>query len=122
MGLLKDNYQGMIQYEYMGRKRDLQIVILRFKKSGSFTYVAFFENRFITTLQDMLNSSSLQKSFTEEECNLQYKIFNANLDFLLKQNEDCKNLFKLLDLEINDDNTDQEVFENFFQTIQNNID
>jgi len=102
-GPVQFTFQGTITREYFlnGKKRDIDLAVLKIRNTETMKvyYAVIAENRGLITLQKMIKSHSLKPPFLEEDFQLQSQIYKNNLDTLIQEDEACRDIFELVDMQ-----------------------
>ena len=102
-GPVQFTFQGTIVHQYFlnGKYRDIDLAVIKIlnTETRDAHYVALAENRPLITLQKMKNVPSLKPPFSEDDFQLQSEIYKNNLARLIEDDEACKQLFEIVDMQ-----------------------
>ena len=102
-GPVEFTFQGTIVHRYFlaGKNRDIDLAVIKIlnTETKSVHYVAIAENRPMITLQKMKNVHSLKPPFSEDDFKLQSEIYKNNLARLIEEDEVCRDMFEIVDMQ-----------------------
>ena len=102
-GPVEFTFQGTIVHQYFlaGKNRDIDLALIKIlhTETKNVHYVAIAENRPMITLQKMKNVHSLKPPFSEDDFKLQSEIDKDNLAGLIEEDEVCRDMFEIVDMQ-----------------------